>query len=299
METFLYIWLIFSLTVLTYEVVTLMYKVPDPRVEKKINRLKRRKKEIKTDKENALLIRFFVPAFRFIHTNVKGLGYNEFKIKSDMEKAGINGSPEVYLASGFFYAFIAVTGIGFFWLLSGAKLFLMLAFFFGFVLPFYPKSNLKGKIKKINEGLLKEFPNFVSTLRYQYGKGKTLNDIVQSYIEVAGPTLKYELQKLSAELEMMSDNDALLRFGDRVGLTDVSNFASSLVYGQMYGMDIDSIFAIQEQEMRRLTKDTIRKAVKRKPVALTVALGLPIVNILLIIGVPPLVNMVSSMSKFY
>lgn len=294
----LYIILIISLTSLSYEITSLVYKIPDTKVERKINRLKRRKKQIKEDKENALVLRFFVPFFKFVLNNIKGIKYNEFKVRSDLEKVGIKDPPEVYFATGFFYAFIAVIVCVSLWFLTGITLFLIAAFVMGFLLPFYPKSSLRGKIRKLNDELLKEFPNFVTTLRYQYGKGKTLNDIVQSYVEVAGTALKYELQKLSAELEMMSDNDALLRFGDRVGLTDVSNFASSLVYGQMYGMDIDNIFAIQEQEMRRLSRDFIRREMKRKPVMMTIVLGLPIINILLIIGIPPIINMINSLGSF-
>lgn len=293
----LYIILIISLTSLFYEITLLIYNIPDTRVEKKINRLKRRTKKVKEDKENVLLVRFFVPLFKYFYKNIKGLRFNEFKLRADLEKLGINDAPEVYMAKGFFYAFIAVVACMFMTMVSGSKLFLMLGFLFGFGLPFYPKSNLRGKIRKLNEELLKEFPNFVSAMRYQYGRGKTLNDIVQSYIDVAGYSLKYELQKLSAELEMMSDNDALLRFADRVGLPDVSNFASSLVYGQMYGMDINNIFAIQEQEMRRLSRDNIRKLMKRKPITLTIALVLPIGNILLIIGVPPMINMMKDMAN--
>lgn len=289
--------LIICLTFLLYEVTTMVIRVPDSKVEKKINRLKRRSKTIKEKKENVLLIRFFVPLFKFIYKNIKGLSYNEYKIKSDLEKVGINNTPEAYMAAGFLYSFITVIATMFLFAISGMRLFLILSVVLGFGLPFYPKSNLRGKVKKLNDDILKEFPNFVSTLRYQYGKGRTLNDIIQSYMAVAGTALKYELQKLSAELEMMSSNDALLRFGERVGLTEVSNFASALVYGQMYGMDINQIFAIQEQEMRRLTRDNIRKIMKRKPLYLTVALGLPIINILLLLGVPPIVTMVKTIGN--
>jgi pilus assembly protein TadC len=283
---------------LSYEALSLVYKIPDTKVEKKINRLKRRSKEVKEKKENVLLIRFFVPLFRYITTNVKGLSYNEFRLKSDMEKAGIKESPEIYLATGYFYSVISVVACMALLLLTGMSVFLFCAILLGFIFPFYPKSSLKSKIKKINAELLKEFPNFVTTLRYQYGKGKTLNDIVQSYIEVAGPALRYELQKLNAELEMLSDSEALLRFGDRVGLSEVSNFASSLVYGQMYGMDVDSIFAIQEQEMRRLSRDNIMKGMKKKPLQMTAILGLPIFVILIVLAVPPIANMISSLGQF-
>lgn len=293
----LYIILIISLTTLFYEATTLVYKIPDIKVEKKINRLKRRNKQIKEDKDNVLVIRFFVPLLRFIYGHVKGLRYNEFKLKADLEKVGIKESPEVYLATGFLYGFIALIVCTILTLFTGAKFFFILGIFFMLFFPFYPKSSLKDKIKKINAELLKEFPNFVGALRYQYGKGKTLNDIVQSYIDVAGPALRYELQKLSAELEMMSDNDALLRFGERVGLPEVANFSSALVYGQMYGMDIHSIFAIQEQEMRRLMRDNIMKEMKRKPIKMTVVLMLPILNILLIIGLPPIISLIKNLSK--
>lgn len=289
--------LIICLTFLLYEVTTMVVRVPDLKVEKKINRLKRRSKEVKEKKENVLLIRFFVPLFRFMYQNIKGLRYNEYKIKSDLEKVGINNTPEAYMASGFLYSFIAIMTTIFLYTMTGAGILLILGVVLGFGMPFYPKSDLRGKVRKLNEQILKEFPNFVSTLRFQYGKGKTLNDIIQSYMEVAGPALRYELQKLSAELEMMSSNDALLRFGERIGLTEVSNFASALVYGQMYGMDINQIFAVQEQEMRRLTRDNIRKEMKRKPLYMTVAITLPILNILIILGVPPLINMVKSMSQ--
>lgn len=298
LEFFLYVILIISLTTLFYEVISLVYKIPDVKVEKKINRLKKMNRESKNNKENILLIRFFVPLFRYIVGNVKGFRYNEFKLKADLEKIGVKESPEVYMATGFLYGFIALIASWSVWLLTGGKFFMIIGLFFVMFLPFYPKSSLKGKIKKINEQFIKEFPNFVGALRYQYGKGKTLNDIVQSYIEVAGPALKYELQKLSAELEMMSDSEALLRFGQRVGLIEVNNFASSLVYGQMYGMDINSIFAIQEQEMRRLLRDSIMKDMKRKPLTLTVILMLPILNILLIVGLPPIVSFMQSMKGF-
>lgn len=292
----LYIILIVSLTTLCYETTSLLYKIPDTKVEKKINRLKRRNKQVKEKKDNTLLVRFFVPLLKFFTRNIKGLGYNEFKLRADLEKAGIKEPPEVYLATGFLYGFIGFVACSLFSFVGG-KLFFFLGIFFLIFFPFYPKSSLRGKIRKINEELLKEFPNFVGTLRYQYGKGKTLNDIIQSYIMVAGPSLKYELQKLSAELEMMSDNDALLRFGDRVGLTEVANFSSSLVYGQMYGMDINSIFAIQEQEMRRLLRDNIMKEMKKKPLAMTIVLMLPIINILLIIGLPPIILMIRNLSN--
>jgi len=280
-----------------FELTQLIYKIPDVKVEKKIKRLQRRNKSAqRDDKENALIVRFCVPLLKFVFTKIKGLRYNEFKLKADLEKVGVKESVEVFLATGILYSFVSMIVCGVFWMMTNAAFFLGLGVLFGMLMPFYPKSSIKGKIRKLNDDLLKEFPNFVSAMRYQYGKGKTLNDIVQSYVDVAGPALKYELQKLSAELEMMSDSDALLRFGDRVALPEVSNFASSLVYGQMYGMDLNSIFSIQEQEMRRLTRDNIMKLMKRKPILMTVLLMLPIGNIIMIIGFPPIISMISGMS---
>lgn len=294
---FLYILFIISLTFLLYESTDIIYKIPDVKVEKKIKRLQRRNKNSqKAEIENALIVRICVPLLVFVFTKIKGLRYNEFKLRADIEKVGIKESVEVFLATGILYSFVSMIVCGVLWMMTNTMIFLGLGLLFGMLMPFYPKSSLRGKVRKLNDELLKEFPNFVSTMRYQYGKGKTLNDIVQSYIDVAGPALRYELQRLSAELEMMADSDALLRFGDRVALPEVSNFASSLVYGQMYGMDLNSIFAIQEQEMRRLTRDNIMKLMRRKPILMTILLMLPIGNIILIIGVPPIISMITAMS---
>lgn len=285
--------LVICLFTAIYETITIFVTFPDKQVEKKISRLRSKIRKKQSSRDSVLLIRVAVPLLNYFK-NTKIFNYNETKMRNHLEKAGINETPEVFLAKGLMYSMgCAALALLFLVVVKNSFLFLLFAVTAA-IAPFMPTMELKSKIGKINDGILKEFPAFVTALRHQYGRGKTLNDIVQSYIEVAGPGLRYELQKLSAELEMMSDSDALLRFADRVELTDISNFAHALVFGQMYGMKIDNIFAIQDQEMRRLNRDNIRKSMKRKPVMLTIVIAIPVINILLIFGVPPLVNMFTS-----
>lgn len=277
-----------------YETITMFVTFPDKQVEKKIARLRSKVRKKESTRDSVLLIRVAVPLLNYFKS-LKVFNYNEAKMRNHLEKAGINETPEVFLAKGLLYCLVCgVLALVFLLVVKNSFMFLLFATT-AVIAPFMPPAELKSKIRKINDGILKEFPAFVTALRHQYGRGKTLNDIVQSYIEVAGPGLRYELQKLSAELEMMSDSDALLRFADRVELTEVSNFAHSLVFGQLYGMKIDNIFAIQDQEMRRLNRDNIRKAMKRKPVMLTVVIAIPVINILLIFGIPPMISMFSSL----
>lgn len=278
-----------------YETLTLFITFPDHHIQKRILRISNKMKKKGEIKSNTLLTRIALPIFRQIKT-LRLFNYDDEKLKNQLEKAGITDTPEIFYAKGIMYCIISA-------ILALLSLVILRTTFFFLVFtvvailsPIIPTMELKGKIKKINEGILKDFPAFVTALRHQYGRGKTLNSIIQSYCEVAEGGLKFELQKLAAELEMMSDNDALLRFADRVGLSDISNFAHALVFGQLYGMDVDSIFALQDQEMRRLNRDNIRKTMKKKPLILTAILAIPVLNIMLILGLPPLINLFSNIN---
>lgn len=282
------------LFICTYELLTLFIIFPDQHIRRRISRIRHTVKRKDNEKDNALLERLGLPIFRYLKS-IKLFNYDEEKLRNQLEKAGIKDTPEVFYAKGIMYcvissvlAFVSVS------VLRSTFFFLVFATL-AVTCPFIPSAELKSKIKKLNAGILEAFPAFVTALRHQYGKGKALNSIIQSYSEVAEGGLKFELQKLGAELEMMSDSDALLRFADRVGLSEVSNFAHALVFGQMYGMDVDSIFAIQDQEMRRLNRDNIRKVMKRKPLMMTGVLAIPVLNIMLILGVPPLISMFTNM----
>lgn len=159
------------------------------------------------------------------------------QIERDLARTGSTDSYERFLLKSFFLPLVAFAGF----LLTGifleginSKLALTayilkgLAVLTGLILLYEPRSELKRKLLEKEEKVILEMPRFIRTYRYS-PQTKGLYRIVEDYLQTAKSGLKYDLQVLKADIDMLGEDKALLSLSSRVNIPEMREFVTVLL----------------------------------------------------------------------
>lgn len=283
---------IFILLILSYitlnNILKLFIRQKSPKTVKNLKYIKKiyNKKE-KQDIEQLVAVRIIEPLLDLFNRKAKNFSIKNFEKK--LLKAGIAKSPSRYLAYSLIISVVLMSAGYFSGFLLGSTMFMIMSIMLGPIVFVASIVDINQKIKKKNEKILLELPQFEKTILYQFKDGKPLIDAIKSYLPAATPEFYPELVTLIRDIEIYDDKTALEKFSDRISVAEVSNFCYALISGYQHGIDINQIISNQEIEIRRLNRDNIRKKIKRLPITMNAILILPIVCMLLIYGVTSIV----------
>ena len=143
---------------------------------------------------------------------------------------------------------------------SGPPLSVTLVFaLFGF---FFPHLWLSSVIKKRLKEIVRNLPDFVSTLSLSVEAGLDWFGGIVRYIEGAEKSpLTEELSKMVSEVRLGASREAALRnLADRVEAQPVRNFAAVLIQATNLGTSISQVLKVQADKLRRERFEAAEKA---------------------------------------
>ena len=249
--------------------------------------------EVKQQEEQPIIIRLLRPVYELIQAKVKVSRVSAESIQVKLEQAGLNFSPEQFMAAKWMAGLGAMlvgtltvlaqhrAGSGISWLI------LVVAVYF------LPDIVLRSKLIKRREQIMEEFPDFIDATRSYLSSGLSIYQTIKQVREIAGPGMGELLEKLSAELEVFDQSTALRKFAQRAGLLEVQNFVITIEQGINAGIPLKDIFLAQSQLMRELRKLSLKRKIKQKPTYMALVGGLLFINIFIIVGLPALLTIMA------
>ncbi|MFZ3172459.1 MAG: type II secretion system F family protein [Carboxydocellales bacterium] len=249
--------------------------------------------EVKQQEEQPIIIRLLRPVYELIQAKVKISRVSAESIQVKLEQAGLNFSPEQFMAVKWMAGLGAMlvgtltvlvqhrAGPGISWLI------LVVAVYF------LPDIVLRSKLIKRREQIMEEFPDFIDATRSYLSSGLSIYQTIKQVREIAGPGMGELLEKLSAELEVFDQSTALRKFAQRAGLLEVQNFVITIEQGINAGIPLKDIFLAQSQLMRELRKLSLKRKIKQKPTYMALVGGLLFINIFIIVGLPALLTIMA------
>lgn len=232
----------FSLGV--YLIVADILKLPTLRVSKAVlNAGRLGKKKIKTF--DAFIYKLSLKLSKLIHFD----GYKKRKVAATLKSAGINLTPETFVATAWIKTGLILLAVFpallIFPLLTPVILFLAIAVYFKEI------RRADDMLKKKREAVESELPRFVLTIEQELKSNRDVLSILETYKRNAGEALKHELEITVADMKSGSFEAALSRFEARVGsgmlsdalrgLISVLRGDDGIVYFQMLAHDFKLI----------------------------------------------------------
>lgn len=249
--------------------------------------------EVKEMEEQPLVIRILHPVYDLIRTKVKVSRVSAETIQAKLEQAGLNFSPEQFMAVKWMAGLGAML-LGILALLVRQKAGSGISWLLIVITAYYlPDILLRSKLIKRREQVMEEFPDFIDATRSYLSSGLSIYQTIKQVREIAGPGMSVLLEKLSAELEVYDQVTALRKFAQRAGLLEVQNFVVTIEQGINAGIPLKDIFLSQSQLMRELRKLSLKRKIKQKPTYMALVGGLLFINIFIIVGLPALLTIMA------
>ena len=153
------------------------------------------------------------------------------------------------------------------------------------------------RIRKISEGISEELPRFVSVLSYSMTTDRDMIRTIERYLKIAKPAFKVDLELLLLEMKAGNIPEALRRFDERVGNSQLSAFISGLIDAGR-GIDQKTFFYLMEENMKQLFVENKKKELSRRPARVKKAIICVGLCMFLIYLVPICVQLIDGMSMF-
>lgn len=235
-----------------------VFKLPRLATNRAMITATREQKE-KANNLEALLNGWAVVLAKYIPMNE----YKKHRMKNTLQAAGINQTPEEYMA----FALLKSGLMG-----VGAILSLMIIPLLAPVLLFLTILIYFKEIKKADEKLSAkrakiefELPRFVATITQELKASRDVLGILENYKRNAGEAFRYELDVLTADMRSGSYEAALTRFEARINSPMLSDITRGLI-SVLRGDDGAMYFHMLSHDMKQLELQRLKaKAMKIPP----------------------------------
>ena len=205
----------------------------------------------------------------------KKLKLNEYKraqLEADLKTAGMEITPEIYVADAITKALaVAVFAIPVFFLFQILSLVVLLI---AVIVYFKEYQAVSVKIKSRRQKIEYELPRFVSSIEKTMQHNRNVVYILESYKDTAGEELKAELEITIADMRSGNEEVALTRLESRVGSTMMSDVTRGLI-GVVRGDDMEVYwgttalkFADYQREQLKAQANAVPRKVRKLSMAL-------------------------------
>lgn len=188
--------------------------------------------------------------------------YKKNRMKNTLRAAGINKTPEEFIASAFIKAGLIVLGIIpcllVLPLIAPIILFLAILIYFKEI----RKADEKLYVKRTN--IESELPRFVSTLTQELKANRDVLGMIEKYKSNAGEVFASELDVLTADMRSSSYEAALTRFEARINSPMLSDLTRGLI-GVLRGDDGAVYFQMLAHDMKQLELQRLKAQAMKIP----------------------------------
>lgn len=241
-----------------YQLITSFIILPSKQTYKNIQNISK-KKGVKEE----LAELFVYPIAKLVSKFVRIDMYKRKKLVKNLTRAGYEISPEEYYANAIVTsAYVLIVSVVM--IIMGITLIGFLGVILTVILYFANIDKVNDKLKLTNAAILRELPRFVRTYNHSKHANTQLLTIVEKYRKVAGKEFCYDLDVLITDLKTTNEEEALMRFDDRVNLPQLSGFVNALI-SSTKGVDQEIYFFTLEKEMNMLARENIRREIQKRP----------------------------------
>lgn len=245
-----------------------VYRLPSLKASKAANNLGK-----KGDKKSSVIE---VYLRRFSGRLSEKLRLNEYKkaqLEADLKTAGMNITPEAYVADALTKAF--AVGIFAIPLLFIFKIAALVVWAFAVVIYFKEYKAVGKKISERRTGIEYELPRFASAVEKVIRHNHDVVYILESYRNSAGEELKQELDITVADIRSGGNPEvALSRLETRVGSTMMSDVTRGLIAvekgddTQVYWASLAMKFADYQRQLLKQQANSVPRKVRKLSMAL-------------------------------
>jgi pilus assembly protein TadC len=198
-----------------------IYHLPTLKARKATNNLGK-----KGDKKVSIVEIYLKDFSTFLSKKIKLNEYKRAQLEVDLKTAGMETSPEAYVADAITKALvIALFALPVFFLF---KILSMVVLFISVIVYFKEYQAVSVKIKSRRQKIEYELPRFVSAIEKTMQHNRSIVYILESYKDTAGAELKTELEITIADMRSGNVEVALTRLENRIGSTMMSDITRGL-----------------------------------------------------------------------
>lgn len=200
---------------------------------------------------------------QFIAKNIKLNENRRLQLMSDLQTAGMDISPELYIANSIIKA--GIYGIfvipAYFVLPVIVPVIIALVF----AVYFRESKNIQSRIQKRREAIESELPRLVFTIQKSLTHSRDVLGILASFRQNAGPTLKKELDITVADMRSGNYESALKRLDSRVGSVMLSDVVRGL-QAVLLGGDTSGYWTTLLIKLEDHQRNLLRRQAQKVPV---------------------------------
>ena len=235
-----------------------VFKLPRLATNRAMITATREQKE-KANNLEALLNGWAVVLAKYIPMNE----YKKHRMKNTLQAAGINQTPEEYMAFALLKS--GLMGVGVILSLMIVPLLAPILLFLTIFIYFKEIKKADEKLSAKRAKIEFELPRFVATITQELKASRDVLGILENYKRNAGEAFRYELDVLTADMRSGSYEAALTRFEARINSPMLSDITRGLI-SVLRGDDGVMYFHMLSHDMKQLELQRLKaKAMKIPP----------------------------------
>lgn len=236
-----------------------------------------------------------LPVAKAISKNLRLSEYKRRRWKSDLQRVGIEKTPELYIGENLACS-IWIGAAGFLFIPLGMQFLTIMLIIYAIL--FYRKnsSRLKNAIKKMNKDIEAELPRMVETLNYTLGDNNDLIAFFERYRRVAGAAMGKALDRLIFNMKTDNTEDALREFERSLAIPSITTFVSTLL-GITHGVDQRTTLIVLEKDFRARQREILRKEMDKRPGKVRLASVIMVFGMVILMLVPLIVMVIRTLGE--
>lgn len=188
--------------------------------------------------------------------------YKRNRMKNTMHAAGINQTPEEFVA--FALVKSGLTALGIFPCLLVLPLLAPVLLFLAVLIYFKEIKRADEKLSAKRENIESELPRFVATITQELKASRDVLGILENYKKNAGEEFANELDILTADMRSSNYEAALTRFEARINSPMLSDITRGLI-GVLRGDDGAMYFQMLAHDMKQLELQRLKAQAMKIP----------------------------------
>ncbi len=236
-----------------------------------------------------------LPLAKVISKTIRISEYKRRRWKSDLQRADIKKSPELYISENLSKS-VWIGAAGFLFVPLGMPFITILLILLAFM--FYRKNSgkLKDHIAKVNQDIEAELPRMVETLNYTLSETNDLLKFFERYKRVAGSALGKALDRLIFNMKTGNAEDALREFDRTLAIPQITTLVSTLI-GITRGIDQRTTLIVLEKEFRSRQREQLRREIDKRPGKVRLASVIMVFGMVILMLVPLIVMVVRTLGE--
>lgn len=181
---------------------------------------------------------------------------------------------------------------------TGRTEFRVLAGLAVFIGLFIVDSLILSRVKKVKNGIINEFPDFIEVVQAKLYADLTLDQAFMESLDHAGPYIRPLLRSFILDANVVGNTDyALDRLAEKSGLFEVKEFVSLVKLSMHLGDSARDSFGHLADKLRLLKLKLLEAKIEKKRMLSLLAPFVPILIILALLGLPTILQF-GNLSKF-